>query len=173
MNRTNSGYNLHMSVGQTAIRPAKPMPKTLDSTAASPPNAVTTARIQLQRKSWCGIVKSKNYDALRIAGPQLIEAAHAKSTTSGTIEGVRQFDASKAVLSDWQSLKLDADAAIVTYVVKDPGFAPGGERHSTIWSNRDGKWLGLFHHAGTPVTKPSATAAPKTSASPATKAPAQ
>jgi hypothetical protein len=41
------------------------------------------------------------------------------------------------------------------------GMSHDGERHSTIWVNRDGKWLGLFHHGGTPVVKPAVMAAPK------------
>jgi hypothetical protein len=49
-------------------------------------------------------------------------------------------------------VKLDDDAALVTYLVKmtAQGSEPAGERHSSIWANRGGKWLGVFHQ-GTPV----------------------
>jgi hypothetical protein len=73
------------------------------------------------------------------------------------------FDASKAVLSDFKTVTLDDDAALVTYTAKNaspPSEAPLGVRHSSIWVKRDGKWLGLFHHGGTPVVKPKPMAAP-------------
>jgi hypothetical protein len=73
------------------------------------------------------------------------------------------------VLSDWKASKLDETSSLVTYMVKDPSFAPNGERHSTIWVNRGGKWLGLLHHGGTPIEKPSAANMTKPAASPATK----
>ncbi len=49
-------------------------------------------------------------------------------------------------------MKLDSDASLVTYVLKISGATPDQERHSTIWIDRGGKWLALFHH-GTPVMK--------------------
>lgn len=158
----------------TATKPAaSPAPSPAASPAATP---VTTGpdAIANEKLVW-DLFKSKNYDAFaQLLAPSFIEAAPDNVyDKAGTIKGVTEFAASKSVLSDWQTVKLDEDAAVVTYVVKDPGFAPNGERHSTIWVNRDGKWLGLFHHGGTPVAKPSAAAAPKTSASPAAKAPAQ
>lgn len=66
------------------------------------------------------------------------------------------FDASKAALSDWKTVKIDDNAALVTYVVKLPGMKPDTEYHSTIWVNRDGKWQGLFH-MGTPIAAPEET----------------
>lgn len=62
-----------------------------------------------------------------------------------------------ASLSDFKEVKFDNDATLVTYLVKATakGFDPDGERHSTIWVNRGGKWLAAFHQ-GTPVMKPPA-----------------
>ena len=166
------------------VKPATPPPakpsatKAAASPAATPATPVTVTTgpdpTANEKLVW-DLFKSKNYDAFaQLLAPNFVEVESDKVyDRAGSIEGVKQFDASKSVLSDWQSLKLDADASIVTYMVKDPGFAPGGERHSTIWVNRDGKWLGLFHHGGTPVEKPPAAKAPKATASPATKAPAQ
>lgn len=164
---------------ECAVKPATPpaakpkATKPAASPAASPATVTTGPDPTANEKLVWDLFKSKNYDAFaQLLAPNFIEVAPDKVyDKAGTIEGVKQFDASKAVLSDWQTVKLDADAAVVTYVVKDPVFAPGGNRHSTIWVNREGKWMGLLHHGGTPVTKPSATPAPKTSASPAAKAP--
>ena len=69
---------------------------------------------------------------------------------AGSVKNVGMFDASKAELSEWKTVKFDNDASLVTYLVKLPGMKPDQERHSTIWVNRNGKWQALFHQ-GTPV----------------------
>src|SRR6266571_3671949 len=58
---------------------------------------------------------------------------------------------------------------LVTYMVKIPAIAPEGEHHTTIWINRGGKWLTLFHQ-GTPVLKEVQPASPKESNKPPAKA---
>src|SRR6266850_223926 len=102
---------------------------------------------------------------------------------AGSVKGVQQFDASKAELSDFKTVKFDDDASLVTYTVKIPGNKPDTEHHSTIWVNRNGKWWAVFHQ-GTPVmampmpkpsasmAKPAATKTPPSMAKPAaTKTP--
>jgi hypothetical protein len=113
-------------------------------------------------------LKNKNYDAFaaELANDAIEVEPDGVYDKVGTVKGVSQRDLSKAVLSDFQMLKLDDDASLVVYMVKNPGFAPTGERHATIWANRAGKWLAVFHHGGTPVMKPAATAETKASASP-------
>ena len=69
---------------------------------------------------------------------------------AGAVKGAAMFDASKAELSEWKTVKIDSETALDSYLVKIPG-APR-ERHSSIWVNRNGKWLGLFHQ-GTPERK--------------------
>jgi hypothetical protein len=89
---------------------------------------------------------------------------------AGLVKSVGQTDFSKATINDFKTLKIDEDAALVTYMVKIPGIAPEGEHHTTIWVNRGGKWLALFHQ-GTPVLKEIQPVPAKTSGSPAVKAP--
>jgi hypothetical protein len=117
------------------------------------------------------LFKSKNYDAFaELLAPEFVEVEpDGYYDKAGSVKGVSMFDMSKSVLSDWKSVKLDETSSLVTYMVKNPGFAPKGERHSTIWVHRGGKWLGLFHHGGTPVGEPSAMNVPKASPSPAAK----
>lgn len=148
--------------------------KASPSPAAAP--ATTTAGsdpIANDKMVW-DLFKSKNYDAFAaLLASDFIEVEPDKvSDKAGSVVGVSQFDASKAVLSDWKAVRLDDDASLVTYVAKVPlpGAPPMGERHSSIWANRDGRWLAVFHHGGTPVTKPAATASPAASASPSPKA---
>ncbi len=67
---------------------------------------------------------------------------------AGTLNSIKAVDFSKTSVSDFKQLKIDDDATLVTYIVKNPGQA--AERHSTVWAKRGDKWLALFHH-GTPV----------------------
>lgn len=108
-------------------------------------------------------LKSKNYDgfAALLAADAVEVEPNGVYDKVGTVKAVRQFDFSKAGLSEFKSVALDSDAALVTYLLKLPGPDPA-ERHSTIWARRDGKWLAVFHH-GTPVAKAGAasSASPK------------
>lgn len=79
---------------------------------------------------------------------------------AGSVKALSSMDVAKFQLSDWKALKFDNDAALVTYVVTAPGPKPEKEYHSTIWVNRDGKWLGLFHQ-GTPAGTAAASAKPE------------
>ena len=119
------------------------------------------------------LLKSARYDEFGdLLAPESIEVEPDNVyDKAGTVRGVRMFDASKAVLSDWKTVKLTDNASVVVYMVKNAGGSPGGERHSTIWVNRSGKWLAIFHHGGTPVRNPSTptTPPPKPSASPSPK----
>lgn len=156
--------------------PMPPRPtstKTPAAAAASPAGPpVTTATgpdpIANEKMVW-DLFRAKNWDAFAaLLAPDFVEVEPDMVVDkAGTVKGVSQFDASKAELSDFKAVKLDADAMLVTYIAKLPpmpgmtGMSHDGDRHSTIWVNRDGKWLGLFHHGGTPVAKPAVTAAPK------------
>lgn len=117
------------------------------------------------------LFKAKNYEAFAsLLAPDLIEVEpDAVYDKAGAVKGVSMFDASKAVLSDFKSVNLDDDAALVTYIVKGDGTpnAPLGVRHSSIWVRRNGHWMGLFHHGGTVVMKPAPVVAASPAASPA------
>ena len=158
--------------------PAKANPnaaaKASPSPAAAP--AATTAGSDAaanEQMVW-DLFKSKNYDAFAaLLASDFMEVEPNKVyDKAGSVQGVSQFDASKAVLSEWKVVKLDDDASLVTYVAKIPlpGAPLMGERHSTIWANRDGRWLAVFHHGGTPVRKPAPIASPQASPSASPKA---
>ena len=162
----------------TAGSPAKPAASPAEQPVVPTPGADATAN---EKTVW-DLLKSKNYDAFAsmLASDQLEVEPGGFYDKAATVKAVSMFDASKAELSGWQTVKINDKAALVTYTVKGTGFAPEGERHSTIWANRDGKWAALFHHGGTPVRKPTAppsptpspasSPAPKAVASPAAKA---
>lgn len=105
--------------------------------------------------------KNKNYDGfgtlldaafVELEGPAVYDKA-------GAVKGASEFDANQFEMSEWKAAKLDADAALVTYLVKPKDPKWDLERHSTIWVNRNGKWLGLLH-VGTPQMKATADMKP-------------
>ena len=159
---------------ECAIKKSPPPPPPKPASSPAPKPMVGTPGpdpIENEKLVW-DLFKSKNYDAFaELLAPEFLEVEPDNYyDKAGSVKGVSMFDASKSVLSDWKAVKLDETSSLVTYMVKDAGYAPKGERHSTIWVHRGGKWLGLLHHGGTPVEKPSATNEPKASPSPATKA---
>src|SRR2546429_194229 len=133
----------------TASQPAKSSASPGAKMADAGPDVVADEKLV-----WDAL-KSKNYDAFAAyLAPNAMEIeADGVFDKSGSVKGVSMFDASKAELSDWKTVKFDNDASLVTYTVKIPGMNPDQARHSTIWASRDGKWLAMFHH-GTPVAKP-------------------
>ena len=109
----------------------------------------------MEKQVWEAI-KSKNYDAFAsfIAGDALEVEPDKVYTKSESAEAIKQFDASKLTQTDFKETKLDADATLVTYKVTGP---MNGKTetwyHSSIWVNRAGKWMAVFHQ-GTPQAAP-------------------
>jgi hypothetical protein len=137
------------------------------SPAASHTMATVADPIANEKMVW-DMFKSKDWNGFAaVLAPEFLEVEPDKVYNKAeSVKAVSEFDFSKSVTSDWKTVRLDDNAALVTYVAKFTGGPPDGERHSTIWANRDGKWLALFHHGGTPVMKPGAMAAPNASTSP-------
>jgi len=145
---------------QTLAKTAPPPPPP----AGSPAKAATSSAAKIadagpdatanEKLVWDAL-KSKNYDAFAaFLAPDSVEVeADGVYNKAGSVKGVSSGDFSKAELSEWKPVKFDNDASLVTYMVKLPGMKPDQERHSTIWVNRNGKWLALFHQ-GTPVATP-------------------
>jgi hypothetical protein len=158
--------------------PPPPPPKAGPSPTASPAAVATGPDAEANEKAIWEALKARNFDGFASAlAPDSIEVEpEGVFDKAGSTKMVSQFDFSKATTSDYKTVKIDADASLVTYLVKIPVVAPKGERHSTIWATRSGKWMAVFHH-GTPVTeappppKPAASPSPKAAASPSAKPP--
>jgi len=140
--------------------PPKPEKAAPSPTAAATPGT-TSSDVTANEKLVWEALKSKNYDAFAsYLAPEAIEVEpNGVMDKAGSVKGVQSFDASKVELSDWKTLKFDDDAALVTYMVMVPGPKPEHERHTTIWANRNGKWLAILHQ-GTPVTPAPASPSP-------------
>jgi len=129
----------------------------VSKTAASPaakPGEAGPDPIANEKLVW-DLFKSKNYDGFAtLLDPAFVElASTGVYDKAGTVKGVAEMDASEFELSEWKSAKLDSDAALVTYLVKPANPKWDTERHTSIWANRGGKWLGVLH-VSTPVAKP-------------------
>jgi len=163
-------YHQECPVKAAMPPPARPADraKVASSPAASPVMAAAGPDPIANEKMIWDFLKNKNYDAFaaELASDAIEVEPDGVYDKAGTVKGVSQIDLSKAVVSDFQTIKLDDDASLVVYMVKNPGFAPNGERHATIWANRAGKWSAVFHHGGTPVVKAAAMAETKASPSP-------
>jgi len=149
----------------------KGSPKPGESPAATPLTATTGPDPIANEQLVWDLFKSKNYDAFAaLLAPEFLEIeADGYYDKAGSIKGVSMFDASKSVLSDFKATKFGSNVSLVTYMVKDPVIAPKGERASSFWVNRDGKWMALLHHGGTAVDPAAATSTAKPSPSAATK----
>jgi hypothetical protein len=173
---------------ESPVKPAQPppaastKPKPATSPAATAAALTTGPDAEANEKAVWEALKAKNWDGFASAlAPESIEIEpDGVYDKAGSVKMVGQFDFSKSTLSDFKTVRFDADASLVTYLVKGPMAGANGERHTTIWSNRAGKWQAVFHQ-GTPVmpappataakpgASPAAKTAPKAGASPAAK----
>ena len=138
---------------------------------AKTPEASTGADLVANEKMVWDALKRKDYDgfAAFLDDAQIEVETDGVYDKAGTLKNVRMFDASKSEQSDFKTVKFDSDASLVTYVVKSADPKVAKSRDSTIWVNRGGKWLALFHQ-GTPESPASAMPASKMSPSPSPKA---
>lgn len=149
--------------------PASPAPSKPASSPMAKP-AETTDDVAANEKLVWDALKTRNYDAFGsyLADNSIEVEPDGVYDKAGSLKGVQGFDASKAELSDWKTVKFDDDASVVTYKVKVPGDKPDTSYHSTIWTKRDGKWHALFH-MGSPAEDLTMLGGPEKSASPEKK----
>jgi hypothetical protein len=171
INRNGKWLAIYHQETEVPKTPPPPPPAAKPEKAAPSPTApatpgTTSSDVTANEKLVWDALKTKNYDAFAsYLAPESIEIEpDGVSDKASSVKGVQGFDASKAELSEWKTLKFDNDAALVTYMVMVPGPKPEHSRHTTIWANRNGKWLAMLHH-GTPVTPPTAAPSPSASAS--------
>lgn len=141
--------------------PPPPSPKTAASPATAKP-AETTSDVMANEKLVWDLFKAKNYDGFAsLLAPEFIETeAEGAYDKAGSVKGVQMMDATQFELSDWKTVKFDDDASLVTYTVTAKGAKPEKAYHSSIWANRNGKWLALYHQ-GTPAAAATGAAKPE------------
>jgi hypothetical protein len=125
---------------------------TSNANATASPSAAEAADPVTKEKQMWEELRHKDYAAFAsdLADDSLDIEPGGRYDKAGTIDAVKGFDANKYAQSDYKETKIDADASVVTYLVKSTD-GKEEERHSTIWVKRD-KWYALLHQ-GTPVMK--------------------
>ena len=136
---------------------AKPASGASNANTAAPatPNGSAADDPVAKEKQLWDALKRKDWDtfAAGLAEDQVEVEPTGVYDKAGTLAAVKKFDFTGMTLSDFKAHSFDADATLVTYMVKGsgPDGKPLEERASTIWVKRGDKWLAIFHH-GTPVT---------------------
>ena len=141
--------------------PPPPAGKPDTSPAATPAQATATSDLVANEKVIWDLLKAKQYDAFAamVATDAIEVTPQGVFDKPGIINSVKAGDFSRSTLSEFKTLNIDSDAALVTYLATTPGAKPAQERHTTLWALRDGKWLAIFHH-GTPATHAMGSASP-------------
>ena len=129
--------------------PAKP--KAPPPAPTVPPSTTEPVAVMKEKAVWDAL-RRKDFDGFAsfLASDSVEVEENGVFDKAGSVKGVKGFDFTDAQLSDFKTVDLDKDASIVTYLVKIPGGNKAGERHATLWVNRNGSWLALWHQ-GTPV----------------------
>ena len=154
VNRNGEWVAIYYQETMVHTGPPPPMPKETPK-AASPsgtPGQTSSDAAANEKLVWDAF-KARNYDAFAsyLADNFMEVEADGVFDKAASVKAVQGFDMSKSELSNWKTVKFDDDASLVTYTLKTPGFPT--EYHSTIWVNKNGKWVGLFH-MGTPEEAP-------------------
>jgi hypothetical protein len=145
---------------QTLVKTMPPPPSAAtksDKAVASPaakPAETGPDPIANEKIVW-DLFRTKNSDGFAaLLAPEFVEIeSNAVYDKAGAVKGAGEMDASQYELSEWKAVKINNGAALATYLVKPTDPKWDQERHTTIWANRGGKWVGLLH-IGTPVMKP-------------------
>src|SRR5882762_3597333 len=154
-------YHQETDVAKTPPPPPAAKAKAGATPASTPAQAMATSDVIANEKTIWAFLKAGQYDSFAaMLAPDSIEVeANGVFDKAGTLKGVQGFDFSKSTVSEFKSLSIDSDAALVTYLLTTPGTEPEHERHTTIWAMRGGKWLAVFHQ-GTPVTPSMSSSSP-------------
>jgi hypothetical protein len=150
VNRNGEWVAVYYQETKTMTGPPPPTPKEAAKEAPKAANpsgtpGQTSSDVTANEKLVWDAFKARNYDAFAsyLADNFIEVESDGVYDKAGSVKGVRGFDASKAELTNWKTIKFDDDASLVTYVAKIPGFPT--TYHSSIWVNKNGKWVGLFH----------------------------
>ncbi|HEX6728758.1 MAG TPA: nuclear transport factor 2 family protein [Pyrinomonadaceae bacterium] len=153
-------YHQESEILKTPPAPPAARPeKTAPSPATSGTPATLSSDVTANEKLVWDALRTKNYDAFAtFLSPDSIEVEpYGITDKAGSVKGVQGYDLSKTELSDWKTVRFDDDASLVSYVTRYPGQTPERERHTTIWANRGGKWLAVFHQGSQIVPAPAAS----------------
>jgi hypothetical protein len=129
------------------------------TTTASPATLATTADVEADERMVWDTFEKKNLAAFEsVLTDDSLEVepdgVYDKAASVNMIKQMLNAGTFKATLSDSKTVKLDDDATVLTYTAKSAmkGFPAMGQRHTTVWVKRGGKWMAAFHQ-GTTIMK--------------------
>lgn len=123
------------------------------NSSATTGNAATADAITAKEKQVWDALKNKNHEAFgnMLATDFVYVSGDGVADKAGTVNGLKEFAPTEITLSDWKTVVLDEDAAVVTYTVDAKGTAggqpipPGAQRASTAWVKRGAEWVAVYH----------------------------
>lgn len=138
-----------------------------NTNAASPAAATTGVSEQdliANEKQLWDAIRRKDPAAFGnfLADDQLYVTSDGIHDKAATIKSVGDLDIKDLSLTDFKLVKIDNDAAVLTYVADTKGTyagqpippQAGRQRNSTAWINRGGKWVAVFHQDSTIMEMP-------------------
>jgi hypothetical protein len=134
----------------------------------SPASGGATAdAVTAKEKQIWDTLKNKDHDAFgkMLSSDFTYVSSDGTYDKAGTISGLKEFAPTEITLSDWKTVMLDEDAAVVVYTVDAKGTSggqpipPGAMRASTAWVKRGAEWLAVFHQ-DCPTKEPQASNTP-------------
>jgi hypothetical protein len=118
--------------------------------ATSAPAPATSDVIANEKQLW-ETLKSKNWEGFAsfLADDAIEVGPNGVYDKAGSVKGVISAGDifSRITASDYKSTKMGSDAALVTYISNIAGEKPEAFRETTVWANRGGRWLAVFHQA--------------------------
>jgi hypothetical protein len=148
-------------------------PKAEASPAAT---AAGDAVIAREKEVWENL-RAKNPDgfAAMLADEFVYVAEDGVYGKSATVDGTRQMALTDVSLGDWKVVTLDGDAAVVAYTVTIKGTSGGQPvretpvRAGSLWVNRGGKWVGVYHQDTTVSESPGGSKESRAAPTPSAK----
>ncbi len=151
------------------------------NSAATKPAAVaiSEADVIAKEKAIWDTIKNKDYDAFgnMLADDMMEVLPDGTHDKTASIAGVKEFEPTEVVFSNWKYLPIDKDAVLIVYHVdvkakyKGKEAPPQSARASSVWVNRNDKWVAIFHQECEASTAPPPPA-PKSATATASASPA-
>jgi hypothetical protein len=148
-----------------------------NANAASAPAWTEENMIAGERRAWDAI-KAKDFAAFSdMLAPEFVDVTpDGDYDKNATVENLRKITLTDVSLTDFRVVRIDGDAAVVTYKENSKGtydgkpLPPGSFYHTSVLAWRGGKWVALFHQvtAEEPPLPPTLTASSPTPSASAT-----
>ena len=136
--------------------------------SATTGNAAITDAITAKEKQIWDALKNKNHDdfAKMLSSDFVYVSSDVVADKAGTVNGLKEFAPTEVTLSDWKTVVLNENAAVVTYTVDAKGTSggqplpPGLLRASSAWVKRGAEWLAVYHQDAPVEERPAASPTP-------------